>query len=132
MVLSVIRAMAQSASVSGQVADPSGALIHGARIALANVSTNTVQQTVTNSAGIYSFPYVQPGAYTLLAEAPGFQQYKTTGITVETAKALVLDMKLELGSAKESVSVEGRGIPVNTVDGTVSTLVDHSLWRTSP
>lgn len=124
--------MAQSASVSGQVADPSGALIHGARIAIANVSTNTVLYSVTNAAGIYSFPYVQPGTYTLLAEAHGFQQYKTTGITVETAKALVLDLKLQLGSAKESVTVDGRGIPVNTVDGTVSTLVDQQFVEDLP
>jgi len=132
MVLSVIPAMAQSAAVSGQVADPSGALIHGARITLANVSTNTVEHSVTNTSGIYSFPYVQPGTYTLLAEAPGFQQNKTTGITVETAKTLILDIKLKLGSAKEAVTVEGNGIPVNTVDGTVSTLVDQQFVEDLP
>ena len=61
--------------LSGEVRDPSGAVVPGVRMTLTNVATNASRQVETNEAGLYSFPAVQPGVYTLRAERQGFRAF---------------------------------------------------------
>jgi hypothetical protein len=132
LMLASLPALAQNASVSGQVIDPSSALVRAAKVSLTNELTNVVEHSITNRDGQYSFPFVKPGKYTLVTEVPGFKQYKETDITIETAQLLKLDVKLQVGDAKESVIVDGSGIQINTTDGTVSTLVDQQFVENLP
>src|SRR5258708_5638775 len=60
------------ASVTGTVADPSGAVIPKASLILRSMETQAVRETVSNSTGRYAFQQVQPGHYTLDATANGF------------------------------------------------------------
>ncbi|MDR3763681.1 MAG: TonB-dependent receptor [Acidobacteriota bacterium] len=131
-VLLAIPALAQSASVSGQVTDPHGAMVRGAKVTLTNETTNVALQSKTNAVGIYSFPFVHPGVYTATVSAEGFKLYRETSLKIETAQALEIDMKLQIGSVKESITVDGSGIQVNTVDATVSTLVDQEFVENLP
>jgi hypothetical protein len=129
-----ISAFAQSASVTGRVFDPSETVVNGARITLSNDKTNAVVRTSSNTVGAYGFPYVQPGVYTLLAEAPGFAQYRATGISISTAQPLVLDVKLQLGIISQSITVEADAvsIPINIIDGSVSTIIDRTFVQDLP
>ena len=54
--------------ISGQVADSTGGAIPGARITATNVNTNATRTAVTNGAGIYTFPSLQPGVYNVRVE----------------------------------------------------------------
>ena len=118
---------AQAANLAGLVADTTGAVVRGADITFTNDRTNTSYHAKTNGSGIYSLPFIQPGQYKLTAEASGFKRYERTGITVEVAQNLDIDVKLEVGGSSESVSVDGSGISINTTDATVSTVVDHQF-----
>lgn len=125
-------AHAQSASVNGQVVDPSGALVRGVKIILTNLKTNTVQRSKTNNAGMYIVPFVTPGTYSLHAEATGFSPYTQTNITISTAQTLELDIRVEVGGAEQSVTVDGSGNYINTVDASVSTVVDRQFVENIP
>src|SRR5947207_16007175 len=67
-------AMAQqaTAAINGTVKDQSGAAIPNARVDLTNVNTAVVRTTSTNNNGVYAFPSVVPGTYTMHASASGF------------------------------------------------------------
>ncbi len=125
-------ARAQSASVNGQVVDPSGALVRGVEITLTNQKTNTVQRTKTNNAGMYIVPFVTPGTYSLHAEAGGFKPYTQTNITVSTAQTLELDIRVEVGGSEQSVTVDGSRNEINTIDASVSTVVDRQFVENIP
>ncbi len=125
-------AHAQAANLAGLVADTTGAVVRGADITFTNERTNTSYHAKTNASGIYSLPFIQPGQYRLTAEASGFKRYERTGITVEVAQNLDIDVKLEVGGSSESVSVDGSGISMNTTDATVSTVVDHQFVENIP
>src|SRR5947209_4889407 len=52
------------ATLKGRVTDPSGAAVPGAKVEVKNTGTNQLTPTVTDSAGQYTVPFLQPGAYT--------------------------------------------------------------------
>src|SRR5579864_8137124 len=75
--------LAQQASLSGLVTDPTGAAVPNARIALRNVDTGIEQTASTNPEGYYNFPLVPPGRYSLTAESTGFKSVVSTGIRLD-------------------------------------------------
>lgn len=123
---------AQSAAVSGLVLDPSGASVPHAQITFTNERTGDVQRSKTNGVGMYSLPFVHPGRYSLSAEAAGFKRFEENAITVETAQNLALDVKLQVGSVNETVTVSGSGVWINTTNGSVSTVVDRQFVENMP
>ncbi|MDE1152025.1 MAG: TonB-dependent receptor [Micavibrio sp.] len=131
--LGTLSAHAQSASVSGQVVDASGALVPNMQITLINTATNTAFKTKTNNVGIYNFPFVKPGKYSLVGDNPGFSSYTENDITVTAAQALELDFRVQVGANKQSVTVSAyANNEINTTDATVSTVVDREFVENIP
>jgi hypothetical protein len=100
-----IRAQQVGASLTGHVIDPSAAAVYGATLALRSTTTEAVYTVGTDSAGIYQFPFVLIGTYTLTVEKPGFKKYVQEGIGLVAAQKAVIDITLELGAVTQSVSV---------------------------
>lgn len=113
-------ALAQSASgsISATVADKTGAIIPKAKVVLKNDATNATRDTLTNSAGIFSFPAIQPGAYTVTVTAPGLQTYEQGGITVSQGANIGLNtITLQIATTQlqvEVVSFAGSVVPVDS------------------
>jgi hypothetical protein len=98
---------ASGGSISGTVADPSGAVIVGATLRLVNTAQQTVWQAVSDKHGLYSFPNIPVGHYDLTIAASGFTKQKKTGISVDTDSAIRLDLILTVGGQSDSVTVTG-------------------------
>lgn len=93
------------ASLSGRVADHSGAVIQKADVTLKNLDTGVVLASQTNNDGIYSFPSVQPGSYVMRVQKQGFRSVDVTGLTLYTQDQLARNFSLAVGSASESITV---------------------------
>jgi hypothetical protein len=74
------------ASISGQVTDPSGAPIQGAKVIVANLERNTTTEASTNSTGRYLAQFLYPGSYSVSIEHPGFKPYTQRGITLQAGR----------------------------------------------
>ena len=116
LVLLVTPAWAQtsSATVSGTVRDPTGAVIPGASITLTNSATNISSKTTTNTAGVYFVAGVVPGPYTLSVEAAGMQRFEGK-LTVQVGQSAVVDAALGVGQTTTEVTVKDV-TPLITVD----------------
>src|SRR5256885_17163853 len=68
--------------LTGQVTDPSGAVISGATVKLSNAATGDVKSTTTSSGGSYRFAAVQPGSYSLELSAKGVKSVKVQNVVV--------------------------------------------------
>src|SRR5690348_17026583 len=79
-----------TATVTGIVEDPSGAVIPQATVALTNTNTNAVQKTATNGSGAYQFGFTAPGIYALEVAAKGFQTEQRTGLVVGAGRPVVV------------------------------------------
>jgi hypothetical protein len=88
-------------SLSGIVQDPSKAVLPNAKVTVKHIDTNTEKATLTNSAGIYSFPSLQPGLYKMTVEASGFKTYARSEVRIETGGQGGLNVEMEVGPAKE-------------------------------
>ena len=94
-----------TATVLGQVDDPAGLPIQGARITLASLSTGVAQNTQTDGNGTYQFFNVKPGAYRVTAEAQGFKAGVAADFTVTVNARQRVNLTLEVGAVTESVTV---------------------------
>ena len=96
-------AQLETATVSGQVVDPSGLSITGAQVKLVDIDRDTTTSATTNASGLYTFPSVRPGRYRMEVTAAGFKVVNVTGMTVNVQDHLEQNFKLAVGSVFESV-----------------------------
>src|SRR5215510_9705201 len=68
--------------ISGTVTDSSDARLPGAQVAITNIATNVLRDTVTNEVGFYRFPAVEPGDYSVEFKLQGFENKKVAKILV--------------------------------------------------
>jgi len=91
-------------TLSGTVADPSGAIIAGVNVELQSSETAFRKTSVTGTDGSYTFSDLIPGRYELRVDCPGFQPYRRAGIEIG-AGAVKLDLALELAGQQAAVVV---------------------------
>src|SRR5438105_2238252 len=89
--------------ITGQVTDSTGGAVPGARITAANLGTNATRDAVSNDAGIYSFPALQPGVYSLRVEKTGFKTVTRANIQLEVQQNARIDFELPLGQVSERI-----------------------------
>lgn len=123
MTLVSVSAGAQSlitGDITGVVTDPSGAALPNATVTLKNSETGATQTRSTNAQGAYRFPLLNPGTYTVSAQAQGFQT-RQQNVAVTVGQASTANMQLALASASQTVEVTAEGGVVQTENGNVST-----------
>jgi Carboxypeptidase regulatory-like domain len=125
-------AQTSTTTLSGTVYDPSGAVVGGAEVTATNDATGVSFKQVTNEAGLYSFPSIGVGMYSVTVEIPGFKTARATGITLNVGTPAIQNITLELGAAAETVSVEAATIPVNTSNATLGNIVERAAVVTLP
>jgi hypothetical protein len=103
--LSAIAYAGTGGSISGRVKDASGSNIANAVVQVREVKTNQFYSVHADGHGYYKLPVLPVGEYTLTVTAPGFADYRRTGILLNTDDALSLDAPLAVASQTESVTV---------------------------
>jgi len=101
----VAAAQTPTGTIRGQVTDKTGAVIQGASITIIRTSTNESRKTITDPDGRFTIPFVEPGTYTVTAEATGFQKATEGNLLVQVTETRPLDFKLPVGATTETVQV---------------------------
>lgn len=91
--------------VTGTVVDNTGSVVAKATVVLANSDTGVKLTTQTTSAGTYVLNGVQPGRYSLQAEAQGFEKYLVHEVVIHVQETTTVDARLTAGSVQQSVNV---------------------------
>src|SRR3954447_1638258 len=78
----------QNSDITGLVTDPSGNIIPGAEVKLTENSTGYSRTSTTDTAGLFNFPNLNVGTYTLDVSAAGFQNYHARGIVLNVSRTL--------------------------------------------
>jgi hypothetical protein len=126
--LGIVPAQAQyKASLHGTVADQTGAVIPGAKLTLVNTETNETKTTVSDGHGDYTFTALPPGKFRLLSEKQGFKKKEIAEIVPVPEQANSYDVKMEVGDAQQTVTVNGTTAPsLDTDDATLSASIDSN------
>jgi len=102
------------ASLNGTVTDASGAAVPAAKVTATNTGTGLTRITETSGEGLYNFVVLPVGTYDLTVDRAGFKSAKRTAIPLQVGSAATLDVRLEVGSAQETVSVAAEAPVVET------------------
>jgi hypothetical protein len=114
--------------ISGTVTDASGAVVPDANLTLTNEATQARRDLTTDRSGYFSADDVAVGTYTVTAEKTGFKTTVKKGNLVHAGGRLTVDLKMELGTVTETVSVTAEAETVNTTSGEVSTTItEHQI-----
>jgi hypothetical protein len=119
----VARAQAGSGELTGQVLDPAGAAVAQARVVATASATGLSVNSVTTSAGAYTFLYLTPGTYRVDVTASGFKALRRENIVVETGQTVDVDLILQLGPDSETVVVSSRDVPLQAASSDVESVV---------
>jgi hypothetical protein len=119
-------------SVSGTVRDPQGNAIPKAEVTITEEATGLSRNATADDSGIYTFPALPPGRYTITAAPQGFKKTVNSGVDLHVGDKLVLDINLEVGNVSEVVTVTGEAQQVETRSGDVSSLVSSTQVRELP
>lgn len=123
---------AQTGTISGIVADPSGAAIPDAKVTATLVLRNVTRTVQTNELGSYLFNAMPPGEYRVEAEKPGFRRLVRTDITLAINQNLRVDLALQLGELAQTVEVTAAAPLVDTRSPSLSSRVDDRRVQDLP
>jgi hypothetical protein len=113
-----------SGQISGFVRDASQAVISGAMITVTSEGNGDQRQGATNTSGYYVFPNLPVGTYTVTAESTGFKKSAETGIVLNSASKLSIDLTLTVGAVSESLEVKASTSQVQTETAQVGRVVE--------
>jgi Carboxypeptidase regulatory-like domain len=103
---SVAYTQAPSGTITGIVADSTGAGVAGARVSITNLRTARAWSVNTSAQGIYVAAALLPGEYRVTVQVPGFKRIDRVA-AVEAGTTTSVDFALELGAVTASVTVRG-------------------------
>ncbi len=119
-------------TIVGHVTDPSGAVVPNAKITVTDTSTNIAHHLTTNASGDYTLPDLNPGTYTVTAEAAGFSQAVASNLILEVQQTLRQDFKLAVGSVSSTVQVSAATQMLHTDDTTIGQVLQSQMIENLP
>ena len=120
-------------SISGSVEDASGALVSGAKISAKHLATNREYTTESTTAGIISLRNLPPGVYDVRIQAASFRTFESTGLVVAVGGDTSIGaVRLEVGAANETVTVEGAAPLIEATTDQISSTFDTQKTTSLP
>lgn len=113
-------------TISGEVLDPSGAFVPGAKVQVNAASIGLARQTTTNEAGYFTVPTLPAAEYSIHVEAQGFKSLLRDGIRLDTDQVATFKLQLEVGQLAETVEVTADAPMVETSNGEVARTVTQA------
>ncbi len=102
-----VRAQSVTGTITGSVTDASGAVIPGATVKVTDTATGVTRNGASNAEGLFTFPELQPGVYSVQATAKGFSNAVRGGIELQINQTASIVIPLAAGAATETVEVNG-------------------------
>src|SRR5580765_1475951 len=118
-VQSAVSAQEAGGKVIGTVTDPKGAVIAGAKITVTNVGTQVTREATTDNDGSFEVLSLPIGSYRVTAEQTGFKKTVSEVEKLLINQSLRFDIKMEVGSTSETVTVTSQAAGVETSSPTL-------------
>ena len=118
-------------SLGGRITDKSGAVVSGASVVLENLATGVRLSAEANRAGLYRFPVVMPGTYSITTSSKGFRDVQAL-VRVQVGNTTSQDIKLQVGAGTDTVKVIGTTPLLRPEESSASTVIERSLIEDLP
>lgn len=116
-------AQVTGAVLQGVVIDYQGGVLPGVAVTIANTETGLVREAPSDGAGFFRAAALPPGSYSIHARLDGFTPYVRTGLVLTVGQTATLDIRLDLATLTEAVTVEGSAPLVDTASNALGTTI---------
>ena len=117
---------------TGQVVDPTGAVIPGAQVIVHNQATGVDTKTVSTSTGAYTVPYLIPGVYDITVSRDGFSTAKKTDIRLNVAQTSTIDFTLQVGASSQVITVNASNTQIELSKSDRGEIIDNERITEMP
>jgi len=114
-----------TAQLNGTVKDPTGAVVPGAAITVADASKGFSRVTTSDAQGNYQMLLLPPGTYSVSVTAAGFQQMVQNNVVLTVGEQAQLPIVLQIGGVTEKIVVNAGADVIETQRSSQSTTVDQ-------
>lgn len=130
--VTAVFAQSDRGTVTGTIADSTGAVVASAPVEAKNTDTGAVYQAASSGTGNYTIVALPAGTYELDVTVPGFKKFIRTGLVVQAAQTIRVDATLEVGNATDAVTVEAEAPLLQTESGELSNTIATQTMDTLP
>jgi Carboxypeptidase regulatory-like domain/TonB-dependent Receptor Plug Domain len=120
-----IQAQTVTGSITGEVTDPTGAVVPKAQVTAENLDTGVRTQAQTNDSGVYTLRFLPIGHYTVVVDAKGFSSQTVPSFALEINQTVSLNERLAVGTTS-SVEVDSSAAILNTSDATLGITISSN------
>jgi Carboxypeptidase regulatory-like domain len=124
--------IAGTGSIQGTITDTTGAVIPNAAITLTEKATLVAHSTKSDGSGVYVFPNIDIGTYSLSVSVPGFETYTSSGNVLEVGSSISINVKMTVGAQEQKVEVQATGLALQTEDVSFKQTVDATALTEMP
>jgi Carboxypeptidase regulatory-like domain len=124
--------LAGTGSIQGTIGDSTGAIIQGATVTATNVATQIKHIAVTEGNGLYSFPNLAIGTYSLEVVAQGFEHYTQSNVVLEVGSSIAINIGMTVGRTDQKVEVQASGLALQTEDPSFKQTIDQQTVTEMP
>ena len=126
------RPQGNQGTIEGIVVDQSGAALPGAKLTGTNDATGIHFQATSDSNGLFTFPVLPVGTYTIEVEHPGFAKLTQKNVALSVGARLNLNLSLSVAGQTQSVTVTDEPPIVETTRSQVSSAVNDVAIENLP
>ena len=127
-----VAAQSVSGTILGTVTDSSGAVVSNVKVIVTNEGTGLTRTVTSDANGDYVVPSIPTGRYTVVAEMTGFKTLALSNIDLGVDQRARIDLKLEVGSLTESVTIEAMSPLLQTSSSELGTTVSNEQIEALP
>ncbi len=121
-----------SSALSGEVTDPSGAVIARATITMTDTNTKATRTGETDAAGHFLFSQINPGMYEVTVEARGFAVAHSEPTTVGVGRTVSLNFRLQVQSSNQTIEVTAQQGLLSLDNPNTTTTIEAKAIRSLP
>ena len=126
-------AQVQTGSILVKVVDQQGAVVPGVTVTISSPALVAGQMVgTTDAGGVYRFPSLAPGTYSVKLDLQGFQSVVRGNIIVSVAQTTPIDLGLTVATMAETVTVTGDSPIIDTSSANVSVTLSQQLLQSTP
>jgi Carboxypeptidase regulatory-like domain/TonB dependent receptor len=119
-------------AIQGAVFDQSGGAVANAAVSIVDVARGVTRALVSDDAGQYVATNLNPGTYTVRAEAKGFRTVEHSGVLVEVGQNVRVDLVLQPGEQTQTITVTAEVPAINTTDATLGGTISNQTINALP
>ena len=123
---------AVTGSLNGVVTDSTGAVVAGATVTVVETATGDTRALTTNDRGLYTVPFLKPGAYTVSASAQGLHS-NAVSVLILVSQQSVSDLTVTPTGSKETITVSASNVQlVDTQTANITTTFTTEQFEDLP